>query len=107
MSDTFNQVKQLVERGAVRVSLHGYDELAAGEILFREIMLSIGDGTVVEDSPAYPKGPCVLVLQYDRGGNPIHVVWGITKGHSEPAVVVTAYRPDISQWEDGYKRRRG
>lgn len=57
MSDTFNQVKQLVERGAVRVSLHGYDELAADEILFRDIMLSIGDGTVVEDYPAYPKGP--------------------------------------------------
>lgn len=106
MSKTLERIKQLVTTGSVRVSEHGYDELASDDILARDIVSGIGEGLVVEDYPDYPKGACVLVLQKDRTGNPVHVVWGIPKGHAEPAVVVTAYRPDPAQWEDGYKRRR-
>lgn len=106
MSETFERIKRLVMTGSIRISEHGYDELAADSILARDVMNGISDGIVVEDYPDYPKGPCVLVLQKDRRANTIHVVWGIPKGCSEPAVVVTAYRPDPAQWEDGYKRRR-
>jgi hypothetical protein len=49
---------------------------------------------MIDDDPDYAKGPCFLVLQEDAQGNPLHVVWGIPKGASSPAVVVTAYRPD-------------
>jgi hypothetical protein len=106
MSQTFERIKRLITTGSVRVSEHGYDELMADGILSRDVMNGVLDGIVVEDYPVYPKGPCVLVLQKDRQGSPIHVVWGIPKGCSEPAVLVTAYRPDPVQWEDGYKRRR-
>jgi len=107
VSDTFERVKRLVSAGSVRISAHGYDELVADDIRSRDIVEGIHDGTVVEDYPDYPKGACVLVLQGDRNGNPIHVVWGVPKGHSEPAVVVTAYRPAPEQWQDGFMRRRG
>lgn len=80
MSDTFELIKRLVTAGSVRVSDHGYDELTADGLLAREVLNGIREGIVVEDYPSYPKGPCVLVLQKDRGGNPIHVVWGIPKG---------------------------
>ncbi|MEK6777984.1 MAG: DUF4258 domain-containing protein [bacterium] len=106
MSKTFNTVCALIREGSVRISEHGYDELAADSLSAREVMAGVYDGFVVEDYPDYPKGPCVLVLQKDRDGQPIHVVWGIPKGHESPAVLVTAYRPNPDVWTDDFTRRR-
>jgi hypothetical protein len=106
MSRTFERVVALISRRAVRVSDHGYDQLAADGILMREVLGGVEKAQVLEDYPDYPKGPCVLVLQRDEGGKPIHVVWGIPKGQDSPAVLVTSYRPDPEKWSDDFQSRR-
>ena len=88
MSRTFELILGLVERKNVMISDHSYDELAEDGIFVRDIVASVAKAVVVKDYPEYPKGPCVLVLQKDTQGNPIHVVWGIPKSTSSPAVLV-------------------
>ena len=105
MSQTLQLIQQLVARGEIRISEHGYDELVADNISVQDILHEVADGVLVEDYPDYFKGPCVLVLQRDPSGLPIHVVWGIPKGATTPAVVVTAYRPLADKWSDDFKAR--
>ena len=106
MSHTLRQIIELVEGREVRFSEHGYDEMAEEGIFTRDIVNDIRKAELLEDYPNFPKGPCVLVMQKDRNGLPIHAVWGIPKGELSPAVLVTAYRPDPTLWSDDLRRRK-
>ena len=76
MTDTVRAIIALVLRGEVQISAHGYDEMAEDGILAGEVVEGVTAAILVEDYPEYFQGPCTLVLQRDRGGRPIHVVWG-------------------------------
>ena len=106
MSATFDKVRALVQRAEVRISEHGYDEMSEENILARDVLDGVFGAIVVEDYPTYGKGPCVLVLEKDLNQQPIHVVWGIPKDLSSPAVVVTAYRPNPDLWSEDFTRRK-
>src|SRR5436309_10997837 len=106
MSQILQRVLELVARREVRISEHGYDELAQDGILVQEVLAGLAEAEILEDYPEYPKGPCALLLQRDGMGRPIHVVWGIPKNRTSPAVMVTAYRPDPERWSTDFRRRR-
>lgn len=106
MSDLLERIQALIAAGEVRVSEHGYDELADDRLTTREAITGVQEAVVVEEYPNYPKGPSVLLLQKDHDGDPIHVVWGIPRGSDRPAVLVTAYRPDPARWDEEFMRRR-
>jgi hypothetical protein len=48
MSRTFEAIRQLVQLGEVRISDHGYDEIAADGLFVREVLNSLDDAIVLE-----------------------------------------------------------
>ena len=73
MSKTLEAIRQLVATGDVRVSEHGYDELSEDNITVRDVLSGIRNAVLVEDYPSYPKGPFVLVLQFDSSNQPVRM----------------------------------
>jgi hypothetical protein len=106
MSETLKKVLQLIHKGEVRISEHGFDELSDEKIFVRDVLANSAGAVVVKDYPDYAKGPSVLVLQKDRESRPLHVVWGIPRGASSPAVLITAYRPSPDRWTKDYMERK-
>ena len=106
MSEIFEQIKSLVIKGEIRISNHGYDELTADNLSVRDVVSGMRGAVLLEDYPDFPKGPCVLVLEIDKDGEPMHAVWGIPKRETGPAVLITAYRPDPARWTDDFRRRK-
>ncbi len=105
-SETLKRVQSLARLGRIAISSHGYDQLIADDLTAAEAISGLADAVVVKDYPEYSKGPCVLVRQHDGRGAPIHAVWGIPKGRQEPAVLVTAYRPNPALWDNDFLERR-
>ncbi len=106
MSATLLAIQRLIAVGKYRVSDHAYDQLADDALLVEEVVAGVVRAIVVEDYPTYAKGPCVLVLQRDAAGSPIHALWGIPMGATEPAGLVTVYRPHPTRWDATFMRRR-
>ncbi|OFZ18300.1 MAG: hypothetical protein A2Z20_11690 [Bdellovibrionales bacterium RBG_16_40_8] len=105
-SKIFSRIRELIEAGDVKISAHGYDELSSDGIFVKDVLANVNNANILEEYPEFPKGPCVLVLQKDARGKPIHVVWGIPKAANSPAVLVTAYRPDPNKWSKDFRRRK-
>jgi len=105
MSVTFDRIRELVQREVWRASDHALQRMAESDIIPSDLADAIATGEVMEDYPTYHAGPCVLILLSDRNG-PVHVLWGLASGTDEPAVIVTAYRPDPARWHDDNRTRR-
>ena len=62
LSEFVERVRALIRAGDVRISEHGYDELAEDGLSVREVLSGVPEAVVVEEYLSYPKGPCVLIL---------------------------------------------
>ncbi len=105
MSDTLDLVKPLAAAGSIVVSVHAHDRFIQNGFTTREVQAGAAAAIVVEDYPDWHKGPGVLVLQLDASGRPIHGLWGLRNCTTEPAVVITAYRPEPGEWTADFRSR--
>ncbi len=105
VSDTLKRIQALVRAGLIRVTDHGDEALNEDRVSTRDVVAGIDAAKIVEDYPDAVRGPTVLVVQKDREGRSIHVVWGILRGTDGPVHLITAYYPDSTRWIDDFTRR--
>ena len=105
MQALISTIQGLVRSGNLLISDHGFDELTNDGISVRDVVSGLGTAILIREYPDFQKGPRILVLENDTAGEPVHAVWGIPRGKSEPAVLVTAYRPNPEDWESNFVRR--
>jgi hypothetical protein len=105
MSGVLQTIQSLVGKGDVQISRHGYRELAADDILVADVIGNVEFAVAIEAYPDAVRGPSVLVLQRDRSGEPLHILWGMPKGQEGIAVLIAAYRPDPARWSSDFRTR--
>ena len=69
-----------------------------------EIEESILRGMVIESYPDDPRGASCLIMGFSAQGRPLHVLCGNLTG--DELLVITAYEPDMDEWEVDLKTRR-
>jgi hypothetical protein len=104
VSETFQIIKDLVEAGKFRFSIHGDDEMREDGIFLTALIDSLSAAVVVEDYPDAWKGPTVLLLQ-EFEGLKFHAIWGVSKTTPDIATLITAYVPDPKKWTADLMRR--
>ena len=73
MSTLLASIQELVSAGKIRVSAHGFEELASDDITLGELLDSLPKAVTVEEYQDYHKGPCVLVVQSANDRSTVHV----------------------------------
>jgi hypothetical protein len=73
MSETLVRIVDLVRAGEVRISAHGYDEIAEDGILAGEVIDGVQAAVVIEDYPTYPKG--LVSLSFSRIEEEVRSTW--------------------------------
>jgi hypothetical protein len=106
VSDFLERIRSLVVAGQYKITDHAYRELNNDRLIAGDVVSGLQDAVVVETYPDYHKGPSILVLQYDRDGEPVHALWGLAKDTDAPVYLVTAYQPDPTRWSADFLERR-
>ena len=61
-------------------------------------------GTIIEPYPNDPRGASCLILGFTSQGRHLHIVCG--KLEEDEILIITAYEPNLHEWEKDWKTRR-
>ena len=105
MPTLLEQIQALVAAGRWDPSEHGGIRRDERGFQNSDLIHDIAEATTVELYNDPGERPAVLLLQHDRSGTPLHVVWGIHPDTGD-ALVITAYYPGLDRWEPDLMTRR-
>ena len=97
-------IQAKVKDGKYIISFSHTEKIRQRKITAKEIEDTICEGTIIEPYPNDLRGASCLILGFTNNGRPLHVVCGKLK--EEEILIITAYEPDIKEWEGDWKTRR-
>lgn len=106
-ADIQNILRQVREAAAKRILFlpHAVSQMNTPErmISTTEVRAVVFGGQVIEDYPEDTRGHSCLMLGWGDGDRPVHVVCA---PKSDYLAIITAYVPNLSQWELDWRTRR-
>jgi hypothetical protein len=97
-------IREKIRNGRYIVSFTHTEKIRLRKIEAEEIEEAIWEGTIIEPYPDDPRGASCLILGFTGQGRPLHVVCG--RLEENEVLVITAYEPDLKEWEADWKKRR-
>lgn len=88
-------IRALAVIGAFRVSTHVRRYLSQRATATDEIVEALLAAGILENYPAYFKGPCALLNGSTRAGRPLHIVCSTTLPE---VVLISVYEPTPPKW---------
>ncbi len=102
-----NTLKSVRDAARKRVLFlpHAVKQMARPDrmITTADVRRVIERGEIIEDYPTDPRGHSCLLLGFDSGANPVHIV---CTPKDEYLAIITAYRPDAHQWTNDFRTRK-
>jgi hypothetical protein len=97
-------IREKVRVGRYVVSFTHTEKVRLRKIEAEEIEEAIHGGTIIEPYPDDPRGASCLIFGLTSGNRPLHVICG--KLEEDEVLIITAYEPDLKEWEADWKTRR-
>jgi hypothetical protein len=97
-------IREKVRAGKYVVSFTHTEKVRLRKIKAEEIEEAIHGGTIIESYPNDPRGASCLIFGITGGNRPLHVICG--KLEEDEILIITAYEPDLKEWEADWKTRR-
>jgi ribosomal protein L18 len=97
------QIKDKIARGRYAVAFTHTEKLRRRRIRLADIEQAAETGMIIEEYPTDPRGASCLIFGL-AGVRPLHLVRG--RLEAEEILIITAYEPDLTEWEDDWKTRK-
>ena len=107
MQDDKDLVKLIRHRSAQRLLFlpHAVRQMTRPDRMISpsEIRTVIENGEIIEDYPDDVRGHSCLIMGKGEDGRAVHVVCAL---QDEYIAIITAYIPNLEDWEEGFKERK-
>jgi hypothetical protein len=102
------RISKLVRNDRIAFKKHTALRMHQRGISSNEVKEALQDCKIIERYPDDYPFPSGLVIGYTRKKRVIHAVVVIDEENKEEGMVwvITVYEPDISEWHEGFEKRR-
>ena len=100
-SEIVLRLREQASADAIRVTVHGHQEMVAEDIPYEAVREVLRDCQVLEDYPDHQRGPCCLVCGRMASGRFLHVVCATSL---DVIVIITVYEPKPPKWVTPFER---